>query len=77
MNEMTLNSWFYFGAFSLFNLATVMYQETMQDGHFKVVAVVNPSIGAANLRELKNKKACFPEFGGIGKNQIFNAYLNT
>jgi hypothetical protein len=54
-----------------------MYQETTEDGHFKVVAVVNSSFGAANLRELENKKACFPEFGGLGKNHIFNAYLST
>lgn len=48
-----------------YNLRNVMYQETTEDGHFKVVAVVNFSNGAANLRELENKKACFPEFGGL------------
>jgi hypothetical protein len=69
--KLTLISWFYSVIFSFFNLTTVMYQETTEDGHFKVVAVVSSSIGAANLTELENKKACFPEFGGLGKNYIF------
>jgi hypothetical protein len=55
-----------------------MYQETIQDGHFKVVAVVNPNLTAASMSELENKKACFPEFAGLGKNHIiFKTYLNS
>jgi hypothetical protein len=44
-----------------------MYQETTQDGHFKVVAVVSSDLTSASLTELENKKACFPEFAGLGK----------
>lgn len=55
-----------------------MYQETIQDGHFKIVAVVNLNLTASNMSELENKKACFPEFAGLGKNYIiFKIHLNS
>jgi hypothetical protein len=53
-----------------------MYQETEQSGHFKVVAVINPDLTAANLRELEGKKACFPEFAGLGKGHISFKHLS-
>ncbi|XP_023702875.1 transferrin isoform X2 [Cryptotermes secundus] len=60
-----------------YNLRTVMYQETIEDGHFKVVAVINSRTGAANLTELKNKKACFPEFGGLAWIACLEAIRNS
>jgi len=55
---------------SFFNLTTVAYQETEENGSFKVVAVVNYNLTATAMMELKNKKACFPEFAGLGKDPI-------
>ena len=55
---------------SFFNLTTVAYQETEENGSFKVVAVVNRNLSATAMMELKDKKACFPEFAGLGKDPI-------
>lgn len=78
LSKITYIFWFPSVFLSFSNLRTVMYQETIQDGHFKVVAVVNPNLTAASMSELENKKACFPEFAGLGKNHIiFKTYLNS
>jgi len=55
---------------SFFNLSTIAYQETEENGSFKIVAVVNHNSSATAMVELKNKKACFPEFAGLGKDPI-------
>lgn len=34
------------------------------------MAVVNHNSSATAMVELKNKKACFPEFAGLGKDPI-------
>ncbi|XP_021919269.1 transferrin-like isoform X3 [Zootermopsis nevadensis] len=59
------------------NLTTVMYQETIQDGHFKIVAVVNLNLTASNMSELENKKACFPEFAGLAWVAFVEAIRNS
>jgi len=53
-----------------FNLTTVAYQETKENGSFKVVAVVNRNLAATAMMQLKDKKACFPEFAGLGMDPI-------
>jgi hypothetical protein len=55
---------------SFFNLTTIAYQETEEKGSFKVVAVVNHNLAATAMTELKDKKACFPEYAGLGKDPI-------
>jgi hypothetical protein len=61
---------------SFFNLTTVAYQETEENGSFKVVAVVKHNLTATKMTEFKDMKACFPEFAGLGKGHIsFYAHL--
>jgi hypothetical protein len=55
---------------SFFNLTTVAYQETKESGSFKVVAVVKDNLAATAMTELKDMKACFPEFAGLGMDHI-------
>uniref|UniRef100_A0A1V1FVP3 Transferrin n=1 Tax=Reticulitermes speratus TaxID=60591 RepID=A0A1V1FVP3_9NEOP len=60
-----------------FNLKTVAYQETVESGSFKVVAVVNYNLAATKMRELKDKKACFPEFAGLAWIAFVEAIRNS
>jgi len=60
-----------------FNLTTVAYQETEEKGSFKVVAVVNRNLSATAMMELKDKKACFPEFAGLAWIAFVEAIRNS
>ena len=52
---------------SYYNLTTVLYEEIEVEDNSRIVAVVKKGIDAESMKDLQQKKACFPEFGGLGK----------
>lgn len=48
-----------------------MFAETESDKYSSVVVVVKTSSSFERFENLKGSKACFAEFAGIGKMQLF------
>lgn len=49
-----------------FNLTAAMYDETDDQLYSRVVILIKAQSRISGFNDLKGKKACFPEFGGIG-----------
>lgn len=52
--------------FSTYNLTAAVYAETENVKYSSVVAVIKASSSYERFENLRNSKACFAEFGGIG-----------
>ncbi|XP_014250450.1 transferrin isoform X4 [Cimex lectularius] len=50
-----------------YKLSTIVYEDSSHTGNYKIIAVVkanaNPEV--KSFQDLKNKKACFPEYNGL------------
>lgn len=64
---MGIDSNYGFIARNNFNLTSAMYAETDDQHYSKVVILIKANSRINTFNDLKGKKACFPEFGGIGK----------
>lgn len=55
--------------FSPYNLTSVLFEETETEKYSSVVAVINERDAGKikSFEDFKGKRACFGEFGGIGK----------
>lgn len=51
---------------STYNLTAAVYAETENAKYSSVVAVIKASSSYERFENLRNSKACFAEFGGIG-----------
>lgn len=54
-------------SFSPYNLSAALFEETEQSKYSSVVIVVKEDSRINGFDDFKNSRACFPEFGGIGK----------
>lgn len=52
---------------STYNLTAALYAETETSKYSSVVAVIKATSKYERFENLRNSKACFAEFGGIGK----------
>lgn len=48
-----------------FGLSGLIYQDSDNDRAYRILAVVRAESGIKQLSDLKQKSACFPEFGGL------------
>lgn len=55
---------------SPYNLTTALYVETETEKYASVVVVVRADSSYERFENLRNAKACFAEFGSIGKRQV-------
>ncbi|XP_063707817.1 transferrin-like [Culicoides brevitarsis] len=62
---MSIDSNYGFIARNNFNLTAAMYAETDDQHYSKVVVLIKANSRISKFNDLKGKKACFPEFGGI------------
>lgn len=56
-------------SFSVYNLTAALYAETETERYSAVVMVVKEKSKFRSFEDLKNAKACFPEYGSIGKSK--------
>ncbi|KAK0081042.1 hypothetical protein PV325_012898 [Microctonus aethiopoides] len=71
---MTIDSNYGYLARRIYNLTTVLYTETERQKNSVVVAIVrNDVLSVKNFQELKNKRVCFPDYGGIA----WVSFINT
>ncbi|XP_029670879.1 transferrin-like isoform X1 [Formica exsecta] len=65
----TIDSNYGYLARTVYDLSTVLYSETEMDKNSVIIAIVRESkdniYPIKNFYDLKNRKACFPEYGGI------------
>ncbi|KAL6420546.1 hypothetical protein ACFW04_014876 [Cataglyphis niger] len=65
----TIDSNYGYLARTVYDLSTVLYSETEMDKNSVIIAVVRESednnYPIKSFHDLKNRKACFPEYGGI------------
>lgn len=52
---------------SVYNLTAALYAETETERYSSVVMVVKENTKFRKFEDLKGSKACFPEYGSIGK----------
>lgn len=57
----------YVGISSNFKLTSAMYAETEEALYSRVVILIKAGLNIQRFEDLRGRKACFPEFGGIGK----------
>ncbi|XP_055535032.1 transferrin-like [Wyeomyia smithii] len=67
-----IDSNFGFLARHLFNLTAAMFQETEKEKYSSVVVIVRDDSRFARFENLRNAKACIPEFGGIASIAFIN-----
>ncbi|KAJ9575280.1 hypothetical protein L9F63_025763 [Diploptera punctata] len=60
-----------------YNLSTVLYQEIENQVNSKIVAVVKNDVTAKSMKDLKNKNACFPEYGGLAWTAFTNEIADS
>ncbi|XP_073994215.1 transferrin-like isoform X2 [Rhodnius prolixus] len=52
---------------SKYNLSTVVFEDNTLDGYYQIMAVLKAeNTNIRTFRDLRNKKACFPEYNGLG-----------
>lgn len=59
---------------SVYNLSTILYEETEDSRYSSVVAVIKESDAEriTSFEDFRDKRACFPEFGGIASIAFIN-----
>lgn len=64
----------YFILYSVYNLSTILYEETEDSRYSSVVAVIKESDSERikSFEDFRDKKACLPEFGGIASIAFIN-----
>ncbi|XP_053686046.1 transferrin-like [Sabethes cyaneus] len=67
-----IDSNFGFLARHLFNLTAAMFQETDKEKYSSVVVIVRDDSRFTRFENLRNAKACIPEFGGIASIAFIN-----
>jgi hypothetical protein len=70
---MGIDSTYGYTARYVYNLTTALYAETETEKYSSVVVVVKANSTFQTLNDLKNAKACFPEFGSIASIAFMNA----
>ena len=60
--------------FSVYNLSTILYEETEDNKYSSVVAVIKEADAEriTSFESFRDKRACFPEFGGIASIAFIN-----
>ena len=54
--------------FRSFKLSPIAYQDSAQAGKYHVIAVLSSSnTNIKSWKDLRQRRACFPEFGGLGR----------
>uniref|UniRef100_A0A0A9XS57 Transferrin n=1 Tax=Lygus hesperus TaxID=30085 RepID=A0A0A9XS57_LYGHE len=63
-----------FIARKVYSLSTVFYEDNLLNGNYKIIAIIkNQNTAVKGFSDLKNKRACFPEYNGLA----WIAFANT
>ncbi|EZA58009.1 hypothetical protein DMN91_006051 [Ooceraea biroi] len=77
VDVITIDSNYGYLARTVYGLSTILYSETEMDRNSVIIAVVpepnDDNYPVKNFQDLKNRKVCFPEYGGIG----WLSFVNT
>ncbi|KAK9497960.1 hypothetical protein O3M35_003855 [Rhynocoris fuscipes] len=58
----------------VYNLSTVVFEDNTLDGNYKILAVLkNDNQYIKSFQDMRNKKACFPEYNGLS----WLSFINT
>ncbi|BES90434.1 TR_FER [Nesidiocoris tenuis] len=49
----------------VYNLSTVFFEDNLLGANYKIIAVLKAQSSATSFKDLKNRKACFPEYNGL------------